>query len=76
MSKMIQVRNVPDELHHCLKARARQAGKSLSDYLLDELREYATRPTLREWLDAAEEWETVEISESPSSAISAKRDRR
>lgn len=76
MSKMIQVRNVPDELHRRLKARARQAGKTLSDYLLDELREYATRPTLREWLDAAEDWETVDVSESPSTAISTKRDRR
>lgn len=49
MSKMIQVRNVPDPLHRTLKARAANAGMSLSDYLLDELREIAERPTLAEF---------------------------
>jgi hypothetical protein len=31
MSKMIQLRNVPDALHRGLKARAAMAGMSLSD---------------------------------------------
>ena len=31
---MIQIRNVPPELHRKLKARAADAGMSLSDYLL------------------------------------------
>lgn len=48
MSKMIQVRNVPDALHRRLKARAAMAGMSLSDYLLAEIREIAERPTLVE----------------------------
>lgn len=48
MSKMIQVRNVPDNLHRTLKARAAMAGMSLSDYLLAEIREVAERPTLAE----------------------------
>ena len=39
MSKMIQLRNVPDALHRSLKARAAMAGQSLSDYLLAEMRE-------------------------------------
>jgi plasmid stability protein len=34
MPKMIQIRNVPDDLHGKLKARAAQRGLSLSDYLL------------------------------------------
>jgi antitoxin FitA len=34
MSKMIQIRNVPDDLHRRLKARAAERGLSLSDYLL------------------------------------------
>lgn len=38
MSRMIQIRNVPDALlHRGLKARAAMAGMSLSDYLLAEL---------------------------------------
>ena len=48
MSKMIQLRNVPDALHRTLKARAAMAGMSLSDYLLREIQEIAARPTLSE----------------------------
>ena len=48
MSKMIQLRNVPDALHRTLKARAAMAGMSLSDYLLTEIKEVAERPTLAE----------------------------
>jgi len=48
MSKMIQLRNVPDALHRSLKARAALAGMSLSDYLLAEIREIEERPTLAE----------------------------
>lgn len=48
MSKMIQLRNVPDALHRALKARAAMAGRSLSDYLLAELKEAACRPTFAE----------------------------
>jgi plasmid stability protein len=51
MSKMIQVRNVPDALHRGLKARAAMAGMSLSDYLLAEMKEIAARPTLAELRD-------------------------
>jgi antitoxin FitA len=51
MSKMIQLRNVPDALHRSLKARAAMAGMSLSDYLLTEIREIAERPTLAELRD-------------------------
>jgi plasmid stability protein len=48
MSKMIQLRNVPDPLHRILKARAAMAGMSLSDYLLAEIKQIAERPTLAE----------------------------
>src|SRR5215469_12036912 len=46
MSKMIQIRNVPDALHRRLKSRAALAGMSLSDYPLNAIREVAGRPTL------------------------------
>ena len=48
MSKMIQIRNVPDALHRSLKARAALSGMALSDYLLLEIKEVAERPTLAE----------------------------
>ena len=45
MSKMVQVRNVPDELHRALKVRAAQSGMTLSDYILAELEGIAEKPT-------------------------------
>ncbi|HUG54465.1 MAG TPA: hypothetical protein VMR21_12740 [Vicinamibacteria bacterium] len=48
MPKMIQLRNVPDALHRKLKARAALEGRSLSEYLLDEVRRAAERPSLGE----------------------------
>jgi antitoxin FitA len=46
MSKMIQIRHVPDALHRRLTVRAAAAGMSLSDYLKDELKRLTARPTL------------------------------
>jgi plasmid stability protein len=48
MSKMIQVRNVPDELHRNLKMRAAATGLSLSDYIKRELSDSASRLTMEE----------------------------
>jgi plasmid stability protein len=39
--KTIQVRNIPDELHRTLKARAARLGMTLSDYLLSEIEQIA-----------------------------------
>jgi antitoxin FitA len=49
MSKMVQLRNVPDRLHRTLKARAAMAGLSLSDYLIRELELSIRYPTLEEF---------------------------
>ncbi|HEV7939015.1 MAG TPA: hypothetical protein VGP18_13465 [Solirubrobacteraceae bacterium] len=75
MSSMIQIRNIPDELHRDLKVRAAQTGMTLSDYLLAELRALAVRPTMREWLAASEQWEPVEVEESPGATLAVERDR-
>jgi plasmid stability protein len=45
MSKMIQVRHVPDALHKRLRARAAMAGMTLSDYLRQELERTAAQLT-------------------------------
>ena len=45
---MIQLRNVPPELHRKLKSRAALAGMSLSDYLIEIVRRDAERPTVEE----------------------------
>jgi hypothetical protein len=49
---------------------------TLSDYLLEELRMTATRPTMREWLAEVERFDPVELTMSPAEAIAAERDRR
>src|SRR5215207_318114 len=48
--KMIQVRNVPDDLHRALKARAAQEGTTLSDYILAELPRLAHKPSAEQVL--------------------------
>lgn len=48
MSKMIQVRNVPDRLHRELVRRARARGRTLTDYVQDILEREVTRPPAEE----------------------------
>jgi plasmid stability protein len=51
MDTTIQIRHVPQAVHSRLKARAALAGRSLSDYLLDEVCKIAERPTPEEIRD-------------------------
>lgn len=44
MSKMIQVRNVPDRLHRELVRRARARGQNLTDYVQEVLEREVARP--------------------------------
>ena len=71
---MIQIRNVPDELHRTLKVRAAKAGMTLSDYLLSEIEQIAEKPTMKEWLERVAELEPVEVDESPEVTIRRMRD--
>lgn len=64
MSKMLQVRNVPDDLHETLKARAARAGMPLSEYVLRELRELGRYPDPDDvFADAAEHGAEVSLDE-------------
>jgi hypothetical protein len=69
MSKMIQIRNVPDDLHALLKARAAMARLSLSDYLLNELARGARRPTWNEWLDEVRRLPRTELDEGEAANL-------
>lgn len=53
MGKSVQIRNVPEGVHRNLKVRAAQAGKSLSDYLLEEVIAFAEKPPVEEILRRA-----------------------
>lgn len=76
MSRMIQLRNVPDALHRTLKARAAMAGMSLSDYLLAEIRQVAERPTLAELRERLHRRERVTSPLPAARAVRAERDAR
>jgi plasmid stability protein len=76
MSTMIQIRNVPGELHRRLKARAAMQGMSLSDYLLREIREVAERPSIDELRARLRSRPPVTPTPSPARAVRAERDSR
>jgi plasmid stability protein len=71
---MIQIRNVPDDLHRKLKVRAAQAGMTLSDYLLSEIEQVAKKPTLSEMMERLRGREPVELDEPPEVTIRRMRD--
>lgn len=65
MSHMIQIRNVPTDLHRALKVRAAMEGKSMSDLLLDVMQGWLELPSeqeLRQRLSDAEPFDMVESS--------------
>lgn len=76
MTKMIQVRHVPDRLHRRLKARAAAAGMSLSDYLRLELERAAAQLTGEELKERLAALEAVPMGESAADAVRAERDAR
>ena len=76
MLTTVQIRNVPDALHRRLKSRAALSGMSLSDYLPNELREVAERPTLEELRARLHGRSTTAPSPVPAEAVRAERDRR
>jgi antitoxin FitA len=76
MVKMIQVRNVPVDLHRKLKSRAALEGMSLSDYLLREIRQVAERPTLQELAARLETRTPVKYRISPAQILREERNRR
>ena len=76
MSRMIQVRNVPDNLHRTLKAQAALAGMSLSDFLLAEIRRVAERPSLAELRERLRRRVGVNGAVSAAEAVRRERDSR
>jgi plasmid stability protein len=55
MSKILQVRDVPDDVHRALRIRAAAQGISLSAYALQALTEVASRPEVSDVLRRAGE---------------------
>jgi plasmid stability protein len=74
MTKMIQLRHVPDALHRQLKARAAMSGLSLSAFLVREVRKIAQQPTPQEMLERLQQREVYAGKLSPTQVLRAERD--
>ena len=76
MSKMIQLRHVPDSLHRQLKARAALFGLPLSDYLIREVRKIAEQPPLEEMRERLRQRDAFGGKVSPTDILREERDSR
>jgi hypothetical protein len=76
MSKMIQIRHVPDALHRRLRSRAALAGMTLSDYLKVELEGLANRLTGAELHERLTALGPMRVRETPADAVRAERESR
>lgn len=72
---MVQIRNVPDDLHRRLKARAALEGMSLSEYALAELTKSLDRPSRRELLERVRTRTPVDVGPTSDELVRAERDR-
>ena len=76
MSKMVQIRDVPDDVHSTLKARAAREGMSLSDLIKRELERTAERPSMQEWLEQMQQLKPISSRISPAKMVRELRDSR
>jgi antitoxin FitA len=76
VSKTITVRDVPDELHRKLEARAAREGMRLSDFIKHELAQKVERPTMREWLERTLQSKPISRKHSAAQIIRKLRDGR
>ena len=76
MSKMIQIRDVPDRVHGTLKSRAAREGMSLSDFIKRELERVAERPTMQEWLQRTEQAKPIPTKQTAARVIRELRNQR
>ncbi|HWC28054.1 MAG TPA: hypothetical protein VG474_15800 [Solirubrobacteraceae bacterium] len=76
MPKVIQVRDIPDDVHRALKVRAAEEGRTLSELVRAELVEVAKRPTLATMLQRLTEREPVTTGEPAADAVRSGRAER
>lgn len=76
MPKVIQVRDIPDDVHRALKVRAAEQGRTLSELVRAELVEVARRPTLATMLERLGERDPVSVGETAADAVRSARAER
>jgi antitoxin FitA len=75
MSQNLQVRNLRDETHRALKARAAREGRTLSDLVREELDRIAQRPSRHELFERIGNRGHPRLSEPLADAVRRMRDR-
>lgn len=73
---MVQIRDVPDDVHTILKTRAAREGMSLSDFIKRELEHTAKRPSIQEWLEYTRQAKPIALKFSSAQLIRGLRDSR
>jgi plasmid stability protein len=73
---MIQVRDVPEQVHSTLKARAAREGMSLSDFIKRELERSAERPSMREWLERTQQAKPISTKRTAAQVVRDLREAR
>jgi plasmid stability protein len=74
MGVMVQIRDVPEDVHRTLKARAAASGTSLSEYLRGELLRTASRPTPAELAARVRARSAIELPGGSEAAVRRLRD--
>jgi len=76
MSKMLQVRNVPERLHRELRKRAQRRGQTLTDYVQEILEREVARPPADEVFDRIESRASVDLDIRVADIIREERTKR
>jgi plasmid stability protein len=72
----IQIRNVPPDIHKTMKERAAKAGMSLQEYILAEITDSASLPTLEELTTRIRRRGAAQTRTDPADIIRQDRDSR
>lgn len=71
---MIQIRDVPEQVHSTLKARAAREGMTLSDFIKRELEHTVERPSMKEWLEHTQQIKPISSKRSAAQIVRELRD--
>jgi plasmid stability protein len=73
---MLQIRNLPDEIHRKLKVRAAREGVTLSELLAREARRLAEQPSLEEMRQRLLARPRIALRTSPAEMVRRERGKR
>ena len=73
MAVVVEIRNVPEDLHRRLKERAALDGMSVSEFLLREIERALARPTREELVQRLRSHGGADLAGSVVEAVAAER---